>query len=89
MGALASHGVLDTMSQLGNGPMLFWPFTVQSYEFVWRPIPGVLSASHYLTMQALPTLLVETLLSLPLSLFAWVTFFPRGVDKEATEDAVS
>ena len=87
--ALASHGLLDTMSQLGHGPMLFWPFTAENYEFVWRPIPGVLTASHYLTLQAVPTLVIETLLFLPLIVYALITFFPRSVDKEATEDAVS
>ena len=89
LAALASHGLLDTMSQLGNGPMLLWPFTSQSYEFAWRPIPGVLSASHYLTLQAIPTLVVETLMFLPLIVFALVTFFPRRADKEAAEDALS
>jgi inner membrane protein len=88
-GALASHGLLDTMSQLGNGPRLLWPFTSHSYEFAWRPIPGVSSAPDYLTTQAIPTLVVETLMFLPLILFALVTFFPRHVDKEAAEDALS
>ena len=89
LGTLASHGLLDAMSQLGHGPMLFWPFTTQYYEFAWRPIPGVLTASHYLTLQAIPTLVVETLMFLPLGVFGLVTFFPRSVDKEAAEDAVS
>ena len=89
LGALASHGLLDTMSQLGHGPMLFWPFTTQYYELAWRPIPGVLTASHYLTLQAIPTLVVETLMFLPLIVFALLTLFPRRVDKATAEDAVS
>ena len=89
LAALASHGLLDAMSQLGNGPMLLWPFTVQSYEFIWRPIPGVLNSSHYLTLQAMPTLAVETLMFLPLIIFAGLAFFPRRVEKAATEDAIS
>jgi inner membrane protein len=88
LAALASHGFLDAMSQLGNGPMLLWPFTSQSYEFVWRPIPGVLNSTHYLTLQALPTLVVETLMFLPLIIFSLLTFFPRRVEKEPAEDAV-
>jgi inner membrane protein len=88
-GALASHGFLDSMSQLGGGPMLLWPVTTQSYEFIWRPIPGVLSASHYLTLQAVPTLAAETLMFLPFILFALVAFFPRRVEEEAAEDALS
>lgn len=88
-GSLASHGLLDTMSQLGNGPMMLWPFTTQNYEFLWRPIPGVLSSSHYLTLQAVPTLALETLMFLPFIVFALVTCFPRRVEKEPAEDAAS
>lgn len=88
-GALASHGLLDTMGQQGGGPMLLWPVTTQGYEFLWRPIPGVLTTSDYLTLQAVPTLAVETLMFLPLILFALVTFFPRRVEKEAAEDFIS
>ncbi len=87
--ALASHGLLDTMSQLGNGPMLLWPFSTQSYEFLWRPIPGVLNAAHYLTVQAIPTLVTETLIFLPLLVYALLAFFPRRERKSAVEDAVS
>lgn len=87
--ALASHGLLDTMSELGNGPMLLWPFTTVSYESIWRPIPGVLNASHYLTLQAVPTLLVETAIFLPLIAYALITFFPRRVDKNEPAEDVS
>ncbi len=84
--ALASHGLLDTMSRLGNGPMLFWPVTEAQYEFPWRPIPGVLTAEHYLTRDAIPTLVVETMLFFPFIAYA-LTFFlpkplPRGVSSE-------
>jgi len=83
--ALASHGVLDTMSRLGNGPMLFWPATTASYEFPWRPIPGVLAAHHYLTSEAIPTLVIETLLFLPFLAYAFTVLFPvtraRGVEE--------
>jgi inner membrane protein len=89
MAALASHGVLDTMSQLGNGPMLLWPVSAQSYEFIWRPIPGVLNAAHYLTVQAVPTLIIETLIFLPLILFALATLLPRRVEKAPAEDPAS
>ena len=89
LAALVSHGLLDAMSQLGNGPMLLWPLTTQSYEFIWRPIPGVLNASHYLTLQAMPTLAVETLMFLPLIVFAALTLFPRRVEKAPAEDTVS
>jgi inner membrane protein len=88
-GALGSHGFLDSMSERGGGPMLLWPFTAENYEFQWRPIPGVLTASHYLTLEAIPTLVVEFLLFLPFSLFAALTLLPRPVDKATAEDAIS
>jgi inner membrane protein len=87
--AMSSHGLLDTMSRLGNGPMLFWPFAVVSYEFPWRPIPGVLSAGHYLTLQAVPTLAVESLIFLPFIAYATVVFFPRRVEKRPAEEAIT
>lgn len=74
--ALASHGLLDTMSRLGDGPMLFWPFTAGHYEFPWRPIPGVITAQHYLSIQAIPTLVVEGMLFFPFIAFALGVFFP-------------
>jgi inner membrane protein len=87
-GALVSHGLLDTMSELGNGPMLLWPFSTMSYESLWRPIPGVLSAGHYLTLQAVPTLALETVMFLPLIVYALLAFFPRRTKVQA-KDAVS
>lgn len=75
--ALASHGFLDTMSRLGNGPMLFWPLSQASYEFPWRPIPGVLTAQEYLTIEAIPTLVVETLLFFPCLAYAFTFFLPQ------------
>ena len=66
--------MLDTMSRHGTGPMLLWPFSTATYEFPWRPIPGVESATLYFSVQAIPTFLVETLLTLPISLYAATRF---------------
>ncbi|MGE0352491.1 MAG: metal-dependent hydrolase [Gemmatimonadales bacterium] len=76
--AVGSHGFLDTLSRHGAGPMLFWPFTTGTYEFPWRPIPGVESAAAYLTSQAIPTLVTESLLFLPFILYAGLIFFRRA-----------
>jgi inner membrane protein len=86
LGALGSHGLLDTMSRQGNGPMLFWPFSTGFYEFPFRPIPGVLNAQSYLTTQAIPTLVVETLLFLPFLAYAFGIFFP--VDRAGRSEKV-
>jgi inner membrane protein len=77
LAALGSHGLLDTMSRLGNGPMLFWPLTHAQYEFPWRPIPGVLTAENYLTREAIPTLVVETMLFFPFIAYALTFFLPQ------------
>jgi inner membrane protein len=85
LAAVVSHGLLDTLSQLGDGPMLLWPFSTLNYESVWRPIPGVLSASHYLTIQSIPTLAIETVMFLPLIVFALVSLYPRRVSNGAAD----
>src|SRR5437870_388306 len=36
---LASHGLLDTMTDGGLGCALFWPFDLTRYFAPWRPIP--------------------------------------------------
>ncbi len=36
---LASHGLLDTMTDGGLGCALFWPFSLTRYFAPWRPIP--------------------------------------------------
>ena len=86
--ALASHGLLDTMSRLGSGPMLFWPLTQAQYEFPWRPIPGVLTAEHYLTPSAIPTLVVETMLFFPFLAYALTFFLPKPLVREAASEQV-
>ena len=75
--ALMSHGLLDTMSFRGGGPMLLWPLSNAAYELAWRPIPGVQSSSQYLTLEAVPTFVVETLLFLPFTAYAIAVVFPR------------
>ena len=36
---LASHAILDTMTDGGLGCALFWPFDLTRYFAPWRPIP--------------------------------------------------
>jgi inner membrane protein len=87
--ALASHGLLDTMSERGGGPMLLWPISSAGFEFVWRPIPGVETAAHYLTFDAIPTLMVELVLFSPFIAYALITAFPKRVEKGPAEDAIT
>lgn len=87
--ALASHGLLDTMSQSGNGPLLFWPLTQARYEFPWRPIPGVISTGYYLTREAIPTLFVETMLFFPFIAYALTFFLPTPIARDDDNGRVS
>jgi inner membrane protein len=36
--AIASHGVLDALSTIGNGVAFWAPFSWIHYEFVWQPL---------------------------------------------------
>jgi inner membrane protein len=36
---VASHGLLDTLTNGGGGIALFWPFDLTRYFAPWRPIP--------------------------------------------------
>jgi inner membrane protein len=36
--ALASHGVLDALSMIGNGVAFWAPFSWTHYEFLWQPL---------------------------------------------------
>ena len=36
---VASHGLLDTLTDGGRGVALFWPFDLTRYFAPWRPLP--------------------------------------------------
>lgn len=73
--AVGSHGVLDMLSRFGHGPMIFWPFSTETWAFAWKPVPGATSAGEYLSLHAIPTFMVEAALFSPFLLYAlWVMF---------------
>lgn len=63
--AVASHGVLDAFTRHGQGPALWWPITNARYAFPWQPIRGSESFAGYFTGQAIPTVLDEAIMFLP------------------------
>ncbi len=63
--AMASHGVLDAFTRHGQGPALWWPLTDARYAFGWQPIRGSESFEGYFTGQAIPTVLAEGIMFLP------------------------
>lgn len=75
--ALASHGLLDAMTDQGPGPQLLWPLVPAPIQFVWQPIPGAEFYQDYFTTAAIPLFAAEILLSVPfLLLAAWILARP-------------
>lgn len=69
--ALASHGVLDALTDNGPGPRLLWPFSRSPVQFAWHPLPGTEFFQEYFTTAAIPVVSAELLWSLPMLLLAW------------------
>jgi outer membrane protein assembly factor BamE (lipoprotein component of BamABCDE complex) len=68
---LASHGLLDTMTDGGLGAALLWPFSLTRDFAPWRPIPVAPIGLDFLTLDGATVALSELLLFLPLWLFAF------------------
>ena len=77
IGALvvASHGILDTMTDGGLGCALLWPFDATRYFAPWNPIPVSPIGAGYLSAYGLRVALTELILFSPVFLFA---FWPRA-----------
>jgi inner membrane protein len=76
IGVVATHGLLDCLTDGGLGVALFWPFTAQRYFAPWTPIPVAPIGAGMLSMRGLYVLSVELLGSLPLLLYS---FWPRRI----------
>lgn len=64
--AIGSHGLLDTLSLVGDGPRLLWPLLDAGILSPWQVVPGVATASDYFSVLAIPTFLAELLVFSPL-----------------------
>jgi inner membrane protein len=71
---LASHGLLDSMTDGGLGIALFWPFSDRRYFAPWRPIPVAPLGLRILSPHGLGLMLGECLMFLPLFL---IGLWPR------------
>lgn len=67
---VASHGLLDAMTDGGLGVALLWPFTAERYFFPWRPIPVAPIGIRFVSERGLRILLVEGLGFSPLVVWA-------------------
>ena len=77
---LASHGLLDAMTDGGLGVALFWPLSNQRFFLPLRPIPVAPIGRRMFSQRGLTVLVSETVLFLPLWLYAlWPALTRRAV----------
>jgi len=67
---LASHGLLDAMTDGGLGVALFWPFTATRYFAPWRPIAVAPIGPDFFTPYGAVVACSELVLFAPLLVFA-------------------
>lgn len=67
---LASHGLLDTLTDGGLGCALLWPFDLTRYFAPWRPIPVAPIGLDFVSKYGGVVLLAELLLFAPAIVFA-------------------
>ena len=78
---LASHGLLDTMTDGGLGCALLWPFDLTRYFAPWRPIPVAPIGPAFLSGEGALVALTELVLFCPLLVYA--LGLPRLLTKRA------
>src|SRR5580765_2703156 len=68
---LATHPILDTMTDGGLGCALFWPFDLTRYFAPWRPIPVSPIGLAYLAPYGLFVAVAECVIFSPVIAFAF------------------
>ena len=71
--AVASHALLDTLTDGGLGCALFWPFDLTRYFAPWTPLPVSPIGLGYLSPYGLYVAVTEITLFAPLLVYALVT----------------
>jgi len=71
---VASHSLLDTLTDGGLGCALFWPFDQTRYFAPWRPVPVAPIGLGYLSPYGLYVACTELAIFAPL---VWFAFVPR------------
>jgi len=81
---VASHAVLDTLTDGGLGCALWWPFDSQRHFAPWNPIPVAPIGRRFFSSAGLSVALVEFVLFSPFFLYA---LWPRK--KNPSHDSTS
>lgn len=67
---VASHGLLDSMTDGGLGAALLWPFDDARYFAPWRPIPVAPIGIRFVSLRGLEVAIAELLAFSPLFAYA-------------------
>lgn len=78
---LASHGLLDALTDGGKGIALLWPFTSERFFAPWRPIPVAPIGARLLSTEGLLLMAREAVIFAPLF---GVGLWPRRATPEDT-----
>jgi inner membrane protein len=70
---VASHGVLDAMTDGGKGVALLWPLSARRFFFVWRPIPVAPIGARFFSARGLRVAGLELLEFAPLFAYGLLT----------------
>lgn len=73
-GKVASHGLLDALTDGGKGIALLWPLSEERFFAPWRPIPVAPIGLRFVSLVGLKIALAEAALFLPV--LAW-SLWPR------------
>lgn len=71
---VASHGLLDTLTDGGLGVALAWPWSAERFFAPWRPIPVAPIGAAFISARGLYCIAVELVLFAPFLIYA---FRPR------------
>lgn len=67
---VASHGLLDALTDGGLGIALLWPFSNERFFAPWRPIPVAPIGMNFLSARGMRVAAAELVYSLPLAMYA-------------------
>jgi inner membrane protein len=77
---MATHGLLDALTDGGLGAALAWPVSDERFFAPWRPIPVAPIGAGMVSRRGLEVVVTEVVLFFPL-LAVWL--WPRSHDRRA------
>ena len=80
---LASHGLLDSLTDGGLGAALFWPFSEARHFAPWRPIPVAPIGAGLVSARGIYVLAVEAVVFSPLLIYG---LWPRRAEPKLSDD---